>query len=962
VLACGCGSAGSNGELDLARQALRKGNLKQAKARALSVARDSAAWAQAQLLLGEIEAAQKHPQAALEYFAAISRDGSAVSVDAVVASANQHYERGALASAAECLEYVVEHRPEDARARLRLAQIYFSTGQPLRAEPHFMAAMKKGWINVEDMVKFSVPERGQKVGQFLERCAQQNPREPFANLGLAYGEIAGQNRPSALDRLRQVVETDAKLGDAQALLGELLLDGSESELQSWHRRLPQEVQNHPGIWFVRGMWARRRQQNQAAARCFWEAAREFPLHRRAVYQLSQVLGPLDSAKAQAFSRRAQQLRDHAQALEQMLIHWGKDQAEIQRMTNLLVEMGRQWEAWAWINTMRQLQGPADWSDRLHAALTQSLRSDPPRFRHDKDPARQYSLAHYPVFPGRDSPVIAEQTPGIPEDSRARVSFADQSAALGVDFTYHQGHNPNTRGVRVFETNGGGVGVLDYDHDGWPDLFLTQGKDWPLGKKEPVASAHHNRLYRNAGGSFLDVTRASGLDRDEGYGQGCCCGDFDNDGFTDIYVANIGRNRLLRNNGDGTFSDVTQEAAIRAKAWTTSCLILDLNADGHPDLFDVNYLEGDNVFLEECQADRCSVSNFRGAANLVQLSRGDGSFVAVPDGLPPSQGKGLGIIALYFEGETRPTLFVADDQVPNVLLRPSAKDGCYEDEALMRGLAFNRDGQTTACMGVAAGDLNHDRRVDLFVTNFTGESKVLYLHREGGFFEDAVLGSGLMMAGMPYVGWGTQCLDADNDGDLDLVATNGHIADFGEAGVEYRMPTQFFRNLGQGRFVQQSPETLGPLFGQKGFGRALATVDWNRDGRTDFVLGRIDDPTAIATNTTAGSGHWLDVRLRARRSARDSVGSMVTVYQPGAVHFQQLIAGDGFQASNERQLHFGLGNQEVIERIEIRWPSGSVTSLASVPCDGTLEVVEDMPAASLWRATTLKSWPARLNAK
>jgi hypothetical protein len=639
----------------------------------------------------------------------------------------------------------------------------------------------------------------------------------------------------------------------------------------------------------------------------------------------------------------------------MLMHRGEDRTEVERTTNLLAEMGRQWEAWAWINTMREVRGPSAWSDRLQESLSHSLRSDPPRFHDDKDPARKHSLAHYPVFPGRDTPAIAEQAPGIREDSRPPVSFADQSATLGVAFTYHQGHDPRTQGVRIFETNGGGVGVLDYDHDGWPDLFLT------LGKKEPVASAHHNRLHRNAGGSFLDVTRAAGLDRDEGYGQGCSCGDFDNDGFTDIYVANIGRNRLLRNNGDGTFSDVTQQSGIRATAWTTSCLVLDLNADGHPDLFDVNYLEGDNVFLVECQADRCSVSNFRGAANLVQLSRGDGSFVPVPDGLPPSKGKGLGIIALYLEGDTRPTLFVADDQVPNVLLRPGAKDGHYADEALVRGLAFNRDGQTTACMGVAAGDLDHDRRVDLFITNFTGESKVLYLQREGGFFEDAVLGSGLMMAGIPYVGWGTQCLDADNDGELDLVATNGHIADFGEAGVEYRMPTQFFRNLGGGRFVQQSAETLGPLFEQRGFGRSLATVDWNRDGRTDFVLGKLSDPTAIATNTTAGSGHWLDLRLRARRSARDAIGSMVTVHQPGAVHFQQLIAGDGFQASNERQLHFGLGKRNVIERIEIRWPSGSVTSLVSVPCDGTLEVVEDMPTASLWRASTLESWPARLSA-
>jgi hypothetical protein len=496
---------------------------------------------------------------------------------------------------------------------------------------------------------------------------------------------------------------------------------------------------------------------------------------------------------------------------------------------------------------------------------------------------------------------------------------------------------------MFESTGGGTAVIDYDLDGWPDLFLTQGVEWPLGADRPAPSnKYRDQLYRNRGHRFENITNSSFPDGEEGYGQGCSAGDFDNDGFPDLYIANIGANQLLRNNGDGTFSDISRSASISGDAWTTSCLIADLNADGNPDLYDVNYLQGEHIFSIECSANRCSVRNYQGAPDQVQLSRGDGTFETVPDATPKANAKGLGIVLFHVDQEPMPSLFIANDQVPNFFLRPSSNNGTYTNEGPIRGLAVNMYGQATASMGVAAGDVNHDGMLDLFVTNFEGEAKNLFLQREHGFFEDSIFGSGIMSAGIPYVGWGTQFLDADNDGELDLVVTNGHIADFHEKGVDYRMPIQFFRSIGPARFAQIPGASAGALFERNLFGRSLAKFDWNRDGRTDFVVSCIDSDAILATGLCPTRNHWLDIRLHARTSARDAIGAIVDVHVGSTVYSQQMIAGDGYHASNQRTLHFGLGLAPSVDRLTVRWPSGANSDFGPVSLDETIDLIEGVP--------------------
>jgi hypothetical protein len=674
-----------------------------------------------------------------------------------------------------------------------------------------------------------------------------------------------------------------------------------------------------------------------------------------MYQLGQVMTPIDPVAGKAFAERATMLKECGELIEQMLIHQGSAMPQFRDLMSRLIAMGREWEAWAWLRTVRERAGGGNSMADLAERLAHLSKDEPPRFYQDRNLALTYDLSGFPPF----ETILKGDRKAIPTTSGDRpladIRFEDKASAWGIDFSYFQGPDPQTPGVRIFESTGGGVGILDFDLDGCPDLFLTQGEDWPPGNHRPVPSEKYcDRLYRNSGDGLHDVTFHCGMGTEAGYGQGCSCGDFNNDGFADLYVANIGVNQLWLNNGNGTFSDATAEAELADAAWTTSCLIVDLDADGTPDLYDVNYLQGDKVFTIECNERNCSVHGYEGAPDQVLLSLRDGRFAVVPQATPVLNSKGLGIVTLFPDGHSRPSLFIANDQVPNFYLRPTEIAGKYVDEAQIAGLALNVEGKPTACMGIAAADIDHDARTDLFVTNFKDEANNLYLQRDGGLFEDAVVGAGLMMPGIPYVGWGAQFIDADNDGELDLAVANGHVADFQEEGIDSLMPTQFFRSVGGMRFVEERPADVGPLFDRRVLGRALATVDFNRDGRVDFVVSCIGSPVILAENQTTNVGRWLDIRLHARNSARDAIGAVVNVRCAAVSHRQQLLSGDGYQTTNERRLHFGLGTAEQVDEIQIVWPSGGRSRLTRLPADGQLNVVEGITSASLWRAGMLSS--------
>jgi hypothetical protein len=533
-----------------------------------------------------------------------------------------------------------------------------------------------------------------------------------------------------------------------------------------------------------------------------------------------------------------------------------------------------------------------------------------------------------------------------------VRFADLAREAGVNFTYHNGRDPDVVGTRIFESSGGGVAALDYDGDLWPDLYFTQGGDWP---PQPGQTLHLDRIFRNLGnGQFVDVTAASRLG-DEGYSQGVAAGDFDDDGFADLYVANIGENRLYRNNGDGTFSDSTARAQIHSAGWTTSVLVADLNGDGFPEIYDVTYLAGRAPLESICYDHKtgtipavCSPKGFAADDDRLYLNRGDGKFEDVSDrsGIRASDGKGLGIVAGDFDGSGRLSLYVANDTTDNFLfMSQPGKPGDpprFVECGKLAGCAVDAEGKAQASMGIAAGDADGDGLLDLFVTNFYDEYAVLYRQVASGQFEDASARAQIKEPTRHMLGFGTQFLDANLDGWPDLVVANGHVDDGRRVGIPYRMRAQFFANAGAGGFIELPAEQLGDYFQREQLGRAVARVDWNRDGREDFAVSNLDTPASLVTNRTSQTGHFLALQLRGVQSNRDAIGTAVVAAIGGRHQFQQLTAGDGYQASNQRQLVFGLGDMRCVDELTIRWPSGRQQKFANVAGDATYLVVEGRP--------------------
>jgi hypothetical protein len=460
------------------------------------------------------------------------------------------------------------------------------------------------------------------------------------------------------------------------------------------------------------------------------------------------------------------------------------------------------------------------------------------------------------------------------------------------------------------------------------------------------------LLRNRGdGRFDDVTVSAGVG-DNGYSQGVTVGDYNADGFSDLYIANIGLNHLYRNNGDGTFGDATFGLGRVDSSWTTSCVLADLNGDAFPDLYDVTYLAGREPLESICRDDRrkggvrtCDPGMFQAQPDRLLLNRGDGSFfdVSRQAGILAPDGKGLGVVAANFRKTAQLDLFVANDTTANFFFinsaSPAGSPPVFIENALISGCAYDSDGRAKASMGVACDDVNGDGLFDLFVTAFYKESNTLYLQQPGEIFADRTGEAGLKEPSFQMLGFGTQFLDADLDGWPDLAVTNGHIDDLTEFGAPYRMPAQFFRNGGFGRFEKLLPAELGVFFERQQLGRSLARVDFNRDGLDDFVISHLDTPAALVANCTSGAGHFFTLRLHGVDSNRDAIGTIVRVEAGGRTRWKQLTAGDGYQASNQRQLVFGLGEHTSVEHLIVTWPSGREQRYSQVAADAEYILVE-----------------------
>ena len=540
--------------------------------------------------------------------------------------------------------------------------------------------------------------------------------------------------------------------------------------------------------------------------------------------------------------------------------------------------------------------------------------------------------------------IVVQGPLIsPVSADTSIQFVDVTQEAGI----HSKHVDGRSGQKYFmETLGSGAAFFDYDADGAPDLYFVNGAPLPGYVSQEIPT---NCLYRNNGdGTFTDVTEKAGVG-DTGYGHGCAVGDYNNDGKLDLYVTNYGTNRLYRNNGDGTFTEVSESAGVTEPRWSTSCAFADYDRDGNLDLYVVNYIVFDINENPWCGLREkgirayCEPDNFTAQSDTLYRNNGDGTFTDVTQtaGIYNTTGKGLGVVWADYNNDGAADIYVANDSTENLFYRNNG-DGTFEEVGFMVGVALSENGAAENGMGTTFGDWNNDGWFDLTVTNYAQQTNTLYHNDADGFFTDATTTTKTAQRTYPYLGWATAFIDYDNDGYQDLFVANGHLhenlAELGQEGT-YGQRNLLFRNNSNGTFTEIS-ETLGPGMKLADVSRGATFADYDLDGDIDIVVTNSNTAPRLLRNDGGNRKNWLQIRLIATNGSTDAIGARVKITTGKLTQTREVRSGDGYLSQQDLTLHFGIGDYEQVDSIEVQWQSGTKQLIGSVSANQVLSLEEN----------------------
>src|SRR5579863_5167439 len=525
-----------------------------------------------------------------------------------------------------------------------------------------------------------------------------------------------------------------------------------------------------------------------------------------------------------------------------------------------------------------------------------------------------------------------------------VQFTDIRKSAGITFLQD---STATEEKYYLETMGTGVAWIDYDQDGLMDLFFVQSAATDAYKPNRTLRC---ALYHNNGdGTFTDVTEKAGVGGEGHYGQGVAVGDFDNDGYPDLYVTGYGRAILYHNNGDGTFTDVTSKAGVADEGgWSTSAGWFDYDKDGWLDLVVTNYIEWsptNNLWCGERAPgyrSYCNPGNYKGEKTKLYHNNHDGTFtdVSYKSGVGLPESKGMGVVLADFDNDGWPDIAIANDTWPNFLFLNN-HDGTFKDVSLISGLAVSEDGKYEAGMGIDAADVDGDGLLDVYITHLDFELNRLYHNNGDGTFTDVTYSSGIGNKAITLSGVAAKFIDYDNDGWPDIVQVNGAMVDnvnLYHSMVTYREPLLMYHNIGKGHF-EKSSDSLGADFVRPVVGRGLATADFLNDGAVGFAVNCRGDSPELMRNDGGNANHWLEVLLIGTRSNRDGVGSILKLTAGDLVRVDQAKGGTSYMSASDPRIHFGLGKRTKIDSLVVTWPSGTVDKLANVPIDSIIAVKE-----------------------
>jgi thioredoxin-like negative regulator of GroEL len=894
--------------------------------------------------LGECELALGRPDAALAAWSRVP-PGSPLGGDIAPARGRLALERGHFTEAELTLTGALAANPVPSsavEARHLLIHLFVQQGRYDEAQ----ALLERQWSDLADIRPAEAlaalqahaavdldnsPMTGLRA--VLDRAAALAPgdgRVALARANLAIREERLDEAQSALRDARRAGPSDAAV--KRACLRWALAAGRDDEAEAAAAALgPGGLRAHERL--ALDAWRAAWRGDRRAERAAWERLLAAGPERPAVLDRLATL-----ALADGDSSRAAELRRRKAVLDQALNRYrtlavdGRLTGDPRALARLAAVLGRRFEAHALLK-LAVRRAPTDREARRALDATPDDRSAAPAAL----PLSVLALALNHLAPC-DGPPAEATAAEIPR-------FSNDARGSGLTFVFRSGETPLHQ---LPEVMAGGVGLLDFDGDGFLDVYAVQGGPFPPATPPGTAG---DRLFRNRGdGTFDDVTDRSGVGRaGTGYGHGVAVGDVDNDGRPDLFLTRWRSYRLLRNRGDGRFDDVTRLAGLAGdRGWPTSAAFADLDGDGDLDLYVCHYVAWDAAHPRLCQSPArsgytsCDPKTLQPEPDHVYRNdRGRFTDVTAESGLAETTGRGLGVVAADLDGDGRIDLFVANDGSPNFFWR-NLGEFRFEEAGLASGLSANASGGYQAGMGVACGDLDGDGRIDLVVTNFFGESTSFFKNLGRGNFSEQSAAVGLLALTRAMLGFGVALVDANNDGRIDFLSANGHVNDF-RPSVPYAMPPQLLLGRPGGSLVDVSARA-GEPFQVPHLGRGLASGDLDNDGLTDALLVALDEPPVVLRNRSRTSGHWLTLSLVGAASNRDAVGAVVTVRHGGAHQVAVRFGGGSYLSAGDPRLHFGLGASWSLAAMEVRWPSGRVDTFAGLEADRGYALREGDPMA------------------